>query len=57
MKTITITEQQEHFLKCDCNLREYILNFTVTYKDFKEDYGYSKKDAEKAINDLYDKLK
>lgn len=57
MKTITLNEQQIHFLKCACNLREYILNFTITEKDFKEDYGYSKKDAEKAINDLQNQLK
>ncbi len=57
MKTITINEQQEHFLKVACNLRNYILQFDITDKDFKEDYGYSKKDAENAINDLYEKLK
>lgn len=57
MKTITINEQQEHFLKVACNLRKYILQFDITDKDFEEDYGYSKKDAEKSIDELYKKLK
>lgn len=57
MKTITINEQQEHFLKVACNLRKYILQFDITDKDFEEDYGYSKKDAENAINNLQNQLK
>lgn len=57
MKTITLNEQQEHFLKVACNLRAYILNFSITDNDFEEDYGYSKKDAENSVNDLYNKLK
>lgn len=57
MKTITINEQQEHFLKVACNLRKYILQFDITDKDFEEDYGYSKKDAEKSIDELCKKLK
>lgn len=57
MKTIKINEQQEHFLKVACNLRKYILQFDITDKDFEEDYGYSKKDAENAINNLQNQLK
>jgi len=57
MKTIILNEQQEHFLKCACNLREYILDFSISNKDFEECYGYSKKNAKESIDNLYEKLK
>jgi hypothetical protein len=40
---------QLDFLLRACNLYWAILQFDITDKDFKEDYGYSKEEAIQAI--------
>jgi len=49
---INLNEIQIDFLLRACELNWAILQFSITDKDFKEDCGYSKEDAQIAILEL-----
>ena len=54
---LIINDIQHSFLMMACNLNWAILQFDITDKDFEEDYGFTKQQTKKAINDLQKQLK
>lgn len=53
---INLNEIQVTFLLTACNLNWAVFQFNITDKDFKEDYGFTKDEAKKAIEDLKNQL-
>lgn len=57
MKTITLTENQIWFIKCAIELKEYVIQLEgLDDKIFENDYGITKKEIKKEIQDLRNKL-
>lgn len=54
---IKIDEIQKKFINTACNLAWAIFQFSITDKDFEEDYGFTKEEAHKAIIELRRELK
>lgn len=51
-KNITLTPAQEHFLKCALDLKNNILNFGLSDKEFKEDVGFTISEMIEATDEL-----
>ena len=53
---IKLNDIQIHFMRCACNLKDAVLDFNISDKEFVNTYGYTKKQARREIDKLYKSL-
>jgi len=56
MRTLLLTDLQLYFIRTACCLKDAVIQFDISDKDFEEDYGFTKDEILKSISDLKEQL-
>jgi len=56
MKNVKLTPIETKFIQTACSLKDFVFQFDISDEAFMDDHGFTKKEAEAAIESLQEKV-